>query len=92
MSEVIIYTTYDGVVNKHVQAIYDDQELEKQATVNQELTVQTVGYRVRSPRGVQLNNLVSAYFESKAKPEYQKYKAKTLDAVEQDYLKTIPAL
>ncbi len=30
--------------------------------------------------------------KSKAKQEYQKYKAKTLDAVEKDYLKTISAL
>jgi hypothetical protein len=74
MSNVIIYTTDDGVTNidlrlengtvwlsqlkiaelfqtskqnisKHIQAIYDDNELEEQATVNHELTVQKEGRR-----------------------------------------------
>ena len=74
MSNVIIYTTEDGVTNidlrldngtvwlsqlqiaelfqttkqnisKHIQAIYDDQELDEQATVNQQLTVQNEGRR-----------------------------------------------
>ncbi|GKT11927.1 MAG: hypothetical protein ISEC1_P0900 [Thiomicrorhabdus sp.] len=74
MSDVIIYTTEDGVttidlrlengtvwlsqlqiadlfqttkqnISKHIQAIYDDSELEEQATVNHELTVQKEGKR-----------------------------------------------
>ena len=74
MSNVIIYTTDDGVtkidlrlengtiwlsqlqiaelfqtskqnVSKHTLAIYDDRELEEQATVNHELTVQKEGSR-----------------------------------------------
>ena len=108
MSNVIIYTTDDGVtkidlqlengtvwlsqlqiaelfqtskqnISKHTQAIFDDQELDEQATVNQQLTVQTegerevsrsialhnldlilaIGYRVRSPRGVQFRRYAS---------------------------------
>lgn len=74
MSDVIIYTTDDGVtkidlrlengtvwlsqfqiaelfqtskqnISKHIQAIYDDHELDEQATVNYELTVQKEGER-----------------------------------------------
>ncbi|AJC67576.1 virulence RhuM family protein [Dickeya zeae] len=74
MSDVIIYTTEDGITNidlrlengtvwlsqlqiaelfqttkqnisKHIQAIYDDQELDEKATVNHELTVQKEGER-----------------------------------------------
>ncbi|MCI4185050.1 virulence RhuM family protein [Dickeya dianthicola] len=74
MSDVIIYTTEDGITNidlrlengtawlsqqqiaelfqttkqnisKHIQAIYDDQELDERATVNHELTVQKEGER-----------------------------------------------
>ena len=108
MSDVIIYTTDDGVtkidlqlengtvwlsqlqiaelfqtskqnISKHIQAIFDDGELDAQATVNQQLTVQiegerevsrsitlynldlilAVGYRVRSPRGVQFRRYAS---------------------------------
>lgn len=40
MSEVILYTTGDGI-SKHIKSIYDDQELSEAATVNQKLTVQT---------------------------------------------------
>jgi len=85
MSNVVIYTTEDGVtridlhlengtawlsqlqiaelfqtskqnISKHIQAIYDDQELEEQATVNQQLTVQTEGKRDVS-RTITLYNL-----------------------------------
>jgi len=108
MSDVIIYTTEDGItkidlrlengtvwlsqleiaelfqttkqnVSKHIQAIFDDQELSETATVNHQLTVQkegerdvsrnialynldvilAVGYRVRSPRGVQFRRYAS---------------------------------
>lgn len=108
MSEVILYTTDDGItridlqledgtvwlsqlelaelfqtskqnISKHIKAIYDDQELIEAATVNQKLTVQNegkrevsrtitlynldvilaVGYRVRSPRGVQFRRYAS---------------------------------
>jgi hypothetical protein len=108
MSEVILYTTEDGLtridlrledgtvwlsqleiaelfqttkqnVSKHIKAIYDDRELDEAATVNQQLTVQkegsrevsrsitlynldvilAVGYRVRSPRGVQFRRYAS---------------------------------
>lgn len=74
MSDVIIYTTDDGVtkidlrlekgtvwlsqlqiaelfqttkqnISKHIQSIYDDNELDEQATVNHELTVQKEGER-----------------------------------------------
>jgi len=74
MSDVIIYTTDDGVtkidlrlekgtiwlsqlqiadlfqttkqnISKHIQSIYDDTELNEQATVNHELTVQKEGER-----------------------------------------------
>lgn len=85
MSNVIIYTTDDGVTNidlrlengtvwlsqlqiaelfqtskqnisKHIQAIYDDSELEEQATVNHELTVQKEGKREVS-RNIAMYNL-----------------------------------
>lgn len=108
MSEVILYTTDDGIttidlqledgtvwlsqlelaelfqtskqnISKHIKAIYSDQELSEAATVNQKLTVQNegaravsrtitlynldvilaVGYRVRSPRGVQFRRYAS---------------------------------
>lgn len=108
MSEVILYTTDDGItsidlqledgtvwlsqlelaelfqtskqnISKHIKAIYSDQELNEAATVNQKLTVQNeggrevsrtitlynldvilaVGYRVRSPRGVQFRRYAS---------------------------------
>ena len=68
-----LFQTSKQNISKHIQAIFDDGELDAQATVNQQLTVQiegerevsrsitlynldlilAVGYRVRSPRGVQ---------------------------------------
>lgn len=141
-----LFQTSKQNISKHIQAIFDDQELDEKATVNQQLTVQkeggrevsrsltlynldvilAVGYRVRSVRGVQLeinaiehremrmadhvrelDTILSAtgrkllqdagrvshtQAHNKAKLEYQKYKAKTLDGVEQDYLKTLAAL
>ncbi len=174
-----LFQTTKQNISKHIQAIYDDHELDEQTTVNQQLTVQKEGnrevsrtiseviyLRVDSDKpfaglsnfeGSQptqaeamiaknylseqelrvLNNLVSAYFDlaelnaieqrgmcmadyvreldtilsstnrnlldnagsissnkakEKAKLEYRKYKAKTLDKVEKDYLKTITAL
>ena len=85
MSDVIIYTTDDGVtkidlqlengtvwlsqlqiaelfqtskqnISKHIQAIFDDGELDAQATVNQQLTVQIEGEREVS-RSITLYNL-----------------------------------
>lgn len=85
MSDVIIYTTEDGItkidlrlengtvwlsqleiaelfqttkqnVSKHIQAIFDDQELSETATVNHQLTVQTEGVREVS-RNIALYNL-----------------------------------
>ena len=74
-----LFQTSKQNISKHIQAIFDDQELDEQATVNQQLTVQTegerevsrsitlynldvilaVGYRVRSPRGVQFRRYAS---------------------------------
>jgi len=85
MSNVIIYTTEDGVakidlrlengtvwlsqlqiaelfettkqnISKHIQAIFDDRELDESATVNQQLTVQKEGDREVS-RTLTLYNL-----------------------------------
>lgn len=96
MSDVIIYTTDDGVakidlrledgtvwlsqlqiaelfqttkqnVSKHIQTIYDDNELDEKATVNQKLTVQKEGEREVS-------------------------RSITLETVEKEYLKTIAGL
>lgn len=74
-----LFQTSKQNISKHIQAIFEDQELDAQATVNQQLTVQTegerevsrsialynldvilaVGYRVRSPRGVQFRRYAS---------------------------------
>lgn len=85
MSNIIIYTTDDGVskielrlengtvwlsqlqiaelfqtskqnINKHIQSIFDDHELDESATVNQQLTVQTEGNREVS-RSIAFYNL-----------------------------------
>jgi hypothetical protein len=85
MSDLIFYTTEDGITNidlrlengtvwlsqleiaelfqttkqnisKHIQAIFDDHELDAQATVNQQLTVQKEGEREVS-RSLALYNL-----------------------------------
>ena len=124
MSNVIIYTTEDGVskielrlengtvwlsqlqiaelfqtskqnINKHIQSIYDDHELDELATVNQQLTVQIEGRILPSPGRKLLENAGKISHNEateKAKLEYQKYKAKTLNSVEKDYLKTIAEL
>ncbi|MDQ8181891.1 virulence RhuM family protein [Pelagicoccus sp. SDUM812005] len=74
-----LFQTTKQNVSKHIKAIYEDGELDEQATVNQQLTVQkegerevsrsitlynldvilAVGYRVRSPRGVQFRRYAS---------------------------------
>ena len=74
-----LFQTSKQNISKHIQAIFDDHELDAKATVNQQLTVQTegdrevsrsiilynldvilaVGYRVRSPRGVQFRRYAS---------------------------------
>lgn len=74
-----LFQTSKQNISKHIQAIFDDGELDAQATVNQQLTVQiegerevsrsitlynldlilAVGYRVRSPRGVQFRRYAS---------------------------------
>ena len=82
------------------QAIFDDHELDEKPTVSQLLTVQKQGKcylnTILSSAGRKLRgsagSISHAQAESKAKPEYQKYKAKTLAHVEKDYLKTIATL
>jgi len=74
-----LFQTTKQNISKHIQAIYDDHELDDKATVNQQLTVQkegerevsraitlynldvilAVGYRVRSVRGVQFRRYAS---------------------------------
>lgn len=74
-----LFKTSKQNISKHIQAIFDDQELDEKATVNQQLTVQkeggrevsrsltlynldvilAVGYRVRSVRGVQFRRYAS---------------------------------
>lgn len=51
-----LFQTSKQNISKHIQAIYDDQELEEQATINQQLTVQTEGKRDVS-RTITLYNL-----------------------------------
>lgn len=51
-----LFQTSKQNISKHIQAIYDDEELEEQATVNQQLTVQTEGGREVS-RHITLYNL-----------------------------------
>lgn len=51
-----LFQTTKQNINKHIQAIYDDGELDKNATVNQQLTVQKEGNREVS-RMVALYNL-----------------------------------
>jgi hypothetical protein len=74
-----LFQTSKQNISKHIQAIFEDQELDEPATVNQQLTVQkegsrevertltlynldlilAVGYRVRSPRGVEFRRYAS---------------------------------
>src|SRR5574344_848559 len=74
-----LFQTTKQNISKHIQAIFDDQELDETATVNQQLIVQNegdrevsraisfynldvilaVGYRVRSVRGVQFRRYAS---------------------------------
>jgi hypothetical protein len=74
-----LFQTTKQNISKHIQAIFEDQELDEAATVNQQLTVQkegdrevertltlynldvilAVGYRVRSPRGVEFRRWAS---------------------------------
>ncbi|MCP5162098.1 MAG: virulence RhuM family protein [Hahellaceae bacterium] len=51
-----LFQTSKQNISKHVQAIYDDGELDEQATVNHQLTVQTEGERKVS-RTIALYNL-----------------------------------
>ncbi|MBI1175040.1 MAG: cell filamentation protein Fic [Sideroxydans sp.] len=51
-----LFQTSKQNISKHIQAIYDDHELDEQATVNQQLTVQTEGKREVS-RTITLYNL-----------------------------------
>ena len=51
-----LFQTSKQNISKHIQAIFDDQELDEQATVNQQLTVQTEGEREVS-RSITLYNL-----------------------------------
>jgi len=74
-----LFQTSKQNISKHIQTIFEDQELDEPATVNQQLTVQkegsrevertltlynldlilAVGYRVRSPRGVEFRRYAS---------------------------------
>jgi hypothetical protein len=51
-----LFQTSKQNINKHIQSIYEDQELDEGATVNQQLTVQTEGNREVS-RTILLYNL-----------------------------------
>lgn len=51
-----LFQTTKQNISKHIQAIYSDQELDEQATVNQQLTVQKEGQREVS-RTIALYNL-----------------------------------
>jgi hypothetical protein len=51
-----LFQTTKQNVSKHIKAIYDDEELDEQATVNQQLTVQKEGNRKVS-RTLTLYNL-----------------------------------
>ena len=51
-----LFQTSKQNISKHIQAIYEDQELDEQATVNQQLTVQKEGSREVS-RSLTLYNL-----------------------------------
>lgn len=51
-----LFQTSKQNISKHIQAIYEDEELDEQATVNQQLTVQTEGGREVS-RQITLYNL-----------------------------------
>lgn len=51
-----LFQTTKQNISKHIQAIYDDKELDEQATVNQQLTVQNEGRREVS-RTISLYNL-----------------------------------
>jgi hypothetical protein len=51
-----LFQTTKQNISKHIQAIYDDQELDEKATVNQQLTVQNEGRREVS-RTIALYNL-----------------------------------
>lgn len=90
-----------SVISKHIKGIFADGELDEKSNVqilhiaNSDKPVKfykldmilAVGYRVRSQRGIQFRVWASQLTE-----EYQKYQAKTLSAVEQDYLDTVTAL
>jgi|GEM_PF-1101484 hypothetical protein len=79
-----LFQTTKQNISKHIQAIFDDHELEK-ATVNYQLTVQNEGER-------EVSRISHKQAEEKAKIEYRKYKTKTLEAVEQEYLNAIKTL
>ena len=51
-----LFQTSKQNISKHIKAIYDDQELDERATVNQQLTVQKEGVREVS-RTLTLYNL-----------------------------------
>lgn len=74
-----LFQTSKQNISKHIKAIFEDEELNEEATVNYQLTVQhegsrqvrrkvayynldmilAIGYRVRSPRGVQFRQYAS---------------------------------
>ena len=57
-----LFQTSKQNISKHVLAIYEDQELDEKATVNQQLTVQKEGSREVS-RALTFQSLMSAYVD-----------------------------
>jgi hypothetical protein len=89
-------------ISLHLINIFEDGELNQEATVKESLTVQTEGNYVRELDSIlkstgrrlldNAGTVSTTQAQEKAKRELQRYKAITLDQVETDYLKTISSL
>jgi hypothetical protein len=89
-------------ISLHLINIFEDGELNQEATVKESLTVQTEGNYVRELDSIlkstgrrlldNAGTVSTTWAQEKAKRELQRYKAITLDQVETDYLKTISSL
>lgn len=89
-------------ISLHLINIFEDGELNQEATVKESLTVQTEGNYVRELNSIlkstgrrlldNAGTVSTTRAQEKAKRELQRYKAITLDQVETDYLKTISSL
>lgn len=89
-------------ISLHLINIFEDGELNQEATVKESLTVQTEGNYVRELDSIlkstgrrlldNAGTVSTPRAQEKAKRELQRYKAITLDQVETDYLKTISSL